>query len=113
MFLVMKKLFALGVEARGVERVLPEDREQKGALDSLTLWFSVNAVLTTVPSEYDFFSWTIQGYKVLNSGTLIGLFINLILSWCTRSTILYSYSSSRYRYNLLFWSAWLLYHCIH
>ncbi|KZT39929.1 hypothetical protein SISSUDRAFT_1044887 [Sistotremastrum suecicum HHB10207 ss-3] len=46
---VLGKLFASGVEARGVERVLEEDRENKNVWNNLLMWFSVNAVLTTVP----------------------------------------------------------------
>lgn len=42
-----KKLFALGVEARGVERVPEDERTDRNSLNSLFLWFSVNTVLTT------------------------------------------------------------------
>ncbi|KAI8066400.1 permease for cytosine/purines, uracil, thiamine, allantoin-domain-containing protein [Gongronella butleri] len=43
------RLFRLGVESRGVERVLEEDRSPKNAINSILLWFSVNTVLTTIP----------------------------------------------------------------
>lgn len=42
-----KKLFALGVEARGIERVPEDERSDRNSLNSLFLWFSVNTVLTT------------------------------------------------------------------
>ncbi|KAH8547449.1 purine-cytosine permease [Umbelopsis sp. PMI_123] len=44
-----QRFFKLGVEARGVERVLEEDRSPKNALNNLLMWFSVNTVLTTIP----------------------------------------------------------------
>jgi hypothetical protein len=37
-----QRFFKLGVEARGVERVLEEDRSPKNALNNLLMWFSVN-----------------------------------------------------------------------
>ncbi|KAL8277559.1 hypothetical protein RQP46_009991 [Phenoliferia psychrophenolica] len=46
---VMKALFSMGVEARGIERVPEDQRVPKGAFDNTWMWFSVNAVLTTVP----------------------------------------------------------------
>lgn len=42
-----RKLFAMGVEARGVERVPEDERSDRDTLNSLFLWFSVNTVLTT------------------------------------------------------------------
>lgn len=44
---LFRKLFALGVEARGVERVPEDERSDRNSLNSLFLWFSVNTVLTT------------------------------------------------------------------
>ncbi|GAB5587441.1 hypothetical protein Unana1_02341 [Umbelopsis nana] len=44
-----KRAFSMGVEARGVERVLEDDRSPKNALNNLLMWFSVNTVLTTIP----------------------------------------------------------------
>jgi hypothetical protein len=35
-------VFSIGVEARGVERVLEDDRSPKNALNNLLMWFSVN-----------------------------------------------------------------------
>jgi len=43
------KLFDVGVEARGIERVPENEREDKHSIGLLLLWFSVNIVLTTVP----------------------------------------------------------------
>ncbi|KAF8928911.1 hypothetical protein BGZ58_009305 [Dissophora ornata] len=43
-----RKIF-LGVELRGIERVMPEDRQPKGVINNLLMWWSVNCVLTTVP----------------------------------------------------------------
>ncbi|KAI9238584.1 MAG: permease for cytosine/purines, uracil, thiamine, allantoin-domain-containing protein [Podila humilis] len=39
----------MGVELRGIERVMPEDRQPKGVINNLLMWWSVNCVLTTVP----------------------------------------------------------------
>ncbi|KAG2341983.1 cytosine-purine permease [Suillus weaverae] len=46
---LLSRLFASGVEARGVERVPENQRESKNALNNLLMWWSVNAVLTTIP----------------------------------------------------------------
>ncbi|KAF8171960.1 permease for cytosine/purines, uracil, thiamine, allantoin-domain-containing protein [Mycena galopus ATCC 62051] len=46
---VMSKLFASGVEARGVERVPEDQREKKNMWNNLLMWWSVNTVLTTLP----------------------------------------------------------------
>lgn len=46
---LLSKLFASGVEARGVERVPESQRESKNAWNNLLMWWSVNAVLTTIP----------------------------------------------------------------
>ncbi|KAF9995448.1 hypothetical protein BGZ79_010859 [Entomortierella chlamydospora] len=43
-----RKVF-LGVELRGIERVMPEDRQSKGVINNLLMWWSVNCVLTTIP----------------------------------------------------------------
>ncbi|KIP11708.1 hypothetical protein PHLGIDRAFT_99130 [Phlebiopsis gigantea 11061_1 CR5-6] len=45
----MQKLFASGVEARGVERVPEDQRETKNVWNNLLMWWSVNCVLTTIP----------------------------------------------------------------
>lgn len=37
-----RRVFSMGVEARGVERVLEDDRSPKNALNNLLMWFSVN-----------------------------------------------------------------------
>ncbi|KAG2181940.1 hypothetical protein INT43_006865 [Umbelopsis isabellina] len=44
-----RRLFSMGVEARGVERVPEDDRSPKNAINNLLMWFSVNTVLTTIP----------------------------------------------------------------
>jgi hypothetical protein len=44
---LLAKLFAAGVEARGIERVPETERTDRNFLDSMFLWFSVNTVLTT------------------------------------------------------------------
>lgn len=41
------KMFAAGVEARGIERVPETERSDRNSANSLFLWFSVNTVLTT------------------------------------------------------------------
>ncbi|KAG0691788.1 permease for cytosine/purines, uracil, thiamine, allantoin-domain-containing protein [Suillus ampliporus] len=46
---LLAKLFASGVEARGIERVPEDQRESKNAWNNLLMWWSVNAVLTTIP----------------------------------------------------------------
>lgn len=46
---VLAKLFASGVEARGVERVPEDQRTMKNAWNNLLMWWSVNCVLTTIP----------------------------------------------------------------
>ncbi|KAJ7758164.1 purine-cytosine permease [Mycena maculata] len=46
---VLSKLFASGVEARGVERVPEDQRENKNMWNNLLMWWSVNTVLTTLP----------------------------------------------------------------
>ncbi|KAJ7643966.1 purine-cytosine permease [Roridomyces roridus] len=46
---LMSKLFASGVEARGVERVPEDQREEKNMWNNLLMWWSVNTVLTTLP----------------------------------------------------------------
>ncbi|OCH95748.1 cytosine-purine permease [Obba rivulosa] len=46
---IMAKLFASGVEARGVERVPEDQRDGKFAWNNLLMWWSVNTVLTTIP----------------------------------------------------------------
>ncbi|EIM79933.1 purine-cytosine permease [Stereum hirsutum FP-91666 SS1] len=46
---VLSKVFASGVEARGVERVPEDQREGKHAWNNLLMWWSVNTVLTTIP----------------------------------------------------------------
>lgn len=46
---LLSKLFASGVEARGVERVPENQRESKNAWNNLLMWWSVNSVLTTIP----------------------------------------------------------------
>ncbi|KAJ7095711.1 permease for cytosine/purines, uracil, thiamine, allantoin-domain-containing protein [Mycena belliarum] len=45
----LAKLFASGVEARGVERVPEDQRENKNMWNNLLMWWSVNTVLTTLP----------------------------------------------------------------
>ncbi|KAJ3018875.1 hypothetical protein HKX48_002581 [Thoreauomyces humboldtii] len=45
----MRKLYSLGVEARGIERVPEDERSPRGIIDTCLMWFSVNAVLTTIP----------------------------------------------------------------
>ncbi|KAJ6621821.1 hypothetical protein B0H10DRAFT_947095 [Mycena sp. CBHHK59/15] len=45
----LSKLFASGVEARGVERVPEDQRETKNTWNNLLMWWSVNTVLTTIP----------------------------------------------------------------
>ncbi|KAF8513340.1 permease for cytosine/purines, uracil, thiamine, allantoin-domain-containing protein [Hysterangium stoloniferum] len=42
-------LFSIQVEARGIERVPENEREDKHSIGLLLLWFSVNIVLTTIP----------------------------------------------------------------
>ncbi|GJJ68511.1 hypothetical protein EMPS_00857 [Entomortierella parvispora] len=44
----LRKIFTV-VELRGIERVMPEDRQPKGVMNNLLMWWSVNCVLTTVP----------------------------------------------------------------
>jgi purine-cytosine permease-like protein len=46
---IMEKMFDYGVEARGVERVLENERDPKLLWNNLFMWWSVNCVLTTVP----------------------------------------------------------------
>ncbi|KAG2035701.1 cytosine-purine permease [Suillus americanus] len=46
---LLSRLFASGVEARGVERVPENQRESKNAWNNLLMWWSVNTVLTTIP----------------------------------------------------------------
>ncbi|KDQ63006.1 hypothetical protein JAAARDRAFT_119103 [Jaapia argillacea MUCL 33604] len=46
---VIGKLFDIGVEARGVERVPEDQRETKNTWNNLLMWWSVNTVLTTIP----------------------------------------------------------------
>ncbi|KAI0778628.1 cytosine-purine permease [Trametes elegans] len=46
---LLAKLFASGVEARGVERVPEDQRETKNMWNNLLMWWSVNTVLTTIP----------------------------------------------------------------
>lgn len=43
------KLFDAGVEARGIERVPEDERDDKHAIGLMLLWFSVNTVATTIP----------------------------------------------------------------
>ncbi|KAI0715106.1 cytosine-purine permease [Earliella scabrosa] len=45
----LAKLFASGVEARGVERVPEDQRETKNMWNNLFMWWSVNTGLTTIP----------------------------------------------------------------
>ncbi|KAH9944003.1 cytosine-purine permease [Epithele typhae] len=45
----LARLFASGVEARGVERVPEDERETRNLWNNLFMWWSVNAVLTTIP----------------------------------------------------------------
>lgn len=45
----LDRIFSMGVEARGIERVPDDERESKHALNNLFMWFSVNTVLTTLP----------------------------------------------------------------
>lgn len=42
-----QRFFSMGVEARGVERVLEDDRDPKNALNNLLMWFSVNTGMAT------------------------------------------------------------------
>lgn len=44
-----QKIFSMGVEVRGIERVPEEERSNKHVLNVLIFWWSVNTVLTTVP----------------------------------------------------------------
>ncbi|KAJ7816968.1 cytosine-purine permease [Mycena olivaceomarginata] len=46
---ILSKLFASGVEARGVERVLEDQREKNNMWGNLLMWWSANTVLTTLP----------------------------------------------------------------
>lgn len=43
------KLFDAGVEARGIERVPEDERDDKHSMGLMLLWFSVNTVATTIP----------------------------------------------------------------
>ncbi|EGN94940.1 hypothetical protein SERLA73DRAFT_113651 [Serpula lacrymans var. lacrymans S7.3] len=45
----LSKLFASGVEARGVERVPEDQREAKNIWNNLLMWWSVNMVLPAIP----------------------------------------------------------------
>ena len=42
-----KRMLAMGVEVRGVERVPEDERTDRNSMNSLFMWFSVNTVLTT------------------------------------------------------------------
>ncbi|KAL5480473.1 hypothetical protein ACEPAI_1743 [Sanghuangporus weigelae] len=46
---VLQRLFASGIEARGVERVPEDQRDPKHTWNNLLMWWSVNTVLTTIP----------------------------------------------------------------
>lgn len=46
---LLSRLFASGIEARGVERVPESQRVSKNVWNNLLMWWSVNAVLTTIP----------------------------------------------------------------
>ncbi|KAI0734371.1 permease for cytosine/purines, uracil, thiamine, allantoin-domain-containing protein [Fomitopsis betulina] len=46
---ILERMFAHGVEARGVERVPEDQRSSKNMYNNLLMWFSVNTVLTTIP----------------------------------------------------------------
>ncbi|KAL4064121.1 permease for cytosine/purines, uracil, thiamine, allantoin-domain-containing protein [Scleroderma yunnanense] len=46
---ILARLFASGVEARGIERVPEDRRETKNAWNNVTQYRSVNTVLTTIP----------------------------------------------------------------
>lgn len=45
----LSKAFAMGVEARGIERVPEDERDGKHTIGLLLLWWSVNSVVSTVP----------------------------------------------------------------
>ncbi|KAI5123976.1 hypothetical protein M0805_006388 [Coniferiporia weirii] len=45
----LSKLFASGVEARGIQRVPEDERDPKNMWNNLLMWWSVNTVLTTIP----------------------------------------------------------------
>ncbi|KZT08643.1 uncharacterized protein LAESUDRAFT_735810 [Laetiporus sulphureus 93-53] len=46
---IVERLFAHGVEMRGVERVLEHERSTKNQYNNFLMWCSVNCVLTTIP----------------------------------------------------------------
>lgn len=45
----LSKLFQVGVEARGIERVPEDERDGRHTIGLLLLWWSVNMVVSTVP----------------------------------------------------------------
>ncbi|KAI0652315.1 cytosine-purine permease [Trametes meyenii] len=45
----LAKLFASGVEARGIERVPEDQRDPANTWNNLLMWWSVNTALTTIP----------------------------------------------------------------
>ncbi|WVQ82455.1 hypothetical protein IAT38_004584 [Cryptococcus sp. DSM 104549] len=45
----LSKLFDIGVEARGIERVPEDERDGRHTIGLLLLWWSVNMVVSTVP----------------------------------------------------------------
>lgn len=44
-----RRLFNMGVEARGVERVPEDERSPKNAINNLLMWFSVNTGIPGIP----------------------------------------------------------------
>ena len=49
LFRALNKLFDKGVEARGIERVPEDERDNTHSMGLLLLWWSVNMVVSTLP----------------------------------------------------------------
>lgn len=46
---LLSRLFAFGVEARGVERMPENQRESKNSWNNILMWWSVNTVFDIIP----------------------------------------------------------------
>lgn len=116
-----KRAFSMGVEARGVERVLEDDRSPKNALNNLLMWFSVNtgkAVKKLAPTQC--IRW--DGLGITNLSLALSLATGYLLLTtspynhshrCLGSNILYLNLAPCYCYHLLLYCSWMYHHGFH
>jgi hypothetical protein len=103
-----RRLFSMGVEARGVERVPEDERSPKNAINNLLMWFSVNTGIFVIS-------------VCRNERSLCVLLTDFVLRdsayhypyRCFGTVLFQLESSDNHSHNHVFLRFWLSYHCVY